>query len=202
MIERVQVKVFFCFPASKVPTFVGSPDCRESRLTPEVPTAGSPGVHREFRRRSDSAVSFFNRPGPFFYCGYFFLLSSCRAAAALSAPRAAPSRPAVTAGLPRRGPCRLPRLPPPRPCSSAQAFIFPLDHGALAIGVEENPLVVEIVPVDLFVDDCVSFFLHPFPRFKVLPWCLNPNFNVPCVLTPFFLFLSSSISLVCVCVVI
>ena len=93
MIERVQVKVFFCFPASEVPTFVGSPDGRESRLAPEVPTAGSPGVRREFRRRSDCAdllpTSFITGP-VLFYCGFF---SSTDADAALAPPRAAPSRP-------------------------------------------------------------------------------------------------------------
>ena len=114
MVELVQVKVFFCFPAS------------------EVPTAGSPSVRREFRRRSDRAVSFFNRPGPFFYCGYFFLLSSCRAVAALSAPRATPSCPAATAGLPRRGPCRLPRLPP------SPLFFHPSFHFSLRIVVHSR----------------------------------------------------------------
>ena len=31
---------------------------------------------------------------------------------------------------------------------------FSLDWGVLVVGVEEIPLVEEIVPVDLFVDDC------------------------------------------------
>ena len=90
-----------------------------------------------------------------------------------SSPPVAPPPPSLLLAPPRRaqpsppvflvgGLAGCPDSLPPCPCSSAQAFIFPLDHGALAIGVEENPLVVEIVPVDLFVDDYVSFFSIPF----------------------------------------
>ena len=150
MVELVQVKVFFCFPTSKVPTFVGSPDCRESRLTQEVPAyAGS----------SDADLT---APSPFLTVPVL----SFTAVISSSSPPVAPPPPSLLLAPPHRaqppppvflvgGLAGCPDSLPPCPCSSAQAFIFPLDRGALAIGVEENPLVVEIVPVDLFVDDCV-----------------------------------------------
>jgi len=138
MVELVQVKVFFCFPMSEVPTFVGSPDCRESRLTPEVPTAGSPGVRREFQRRSDRAVSFLTSP----VLSFTVVISS-------SSPPVAPPPPSLLLApprrtqpppplFPRRGPCRLPLLSPLALVLPPKLSFFPSDRGALAIGVEES----------------------------------------------------------------
>jgi len=59
-------------------------------------------------------------------------------------------------------PVALTPLPPLAPSFNRPSLQFSSDRGGLAIGVEENPLVVEIVPVDLFVVDCVSFFFFSF----------------------------------------
>ena len=186
MVKLVQVKVFFCFPASEVPTFVGSPDCRESQLTAEVPTT---------------------TPSPFLtgpVLSFTTVISS-------SSPPVTPPPPSLLLVPPRRA------LPPPPhflvgglagcPDSPSPLFYRPSFHFSFGSWCTCDWCGGE----SFGGGDCARgfvrrrlrlIFLHPFPRFKVLPWCLNPNFNVPCVLTPFFLFLSSSISLVCVCVVI
>jgi len=81
--------------------------------------------------------------------------------------------------------------------------LFSLDRGGLAIGVEEIPLVEEIVPVDLFVDDCDSFlFISSILVSRYYHGVLTLNPNVPYVLPLFFLPLYSSISLVWMCIVI
>ena len=107
MAERVQVKVFFLFPC------VGSPDGRESQLAPEVPTAGSPGVRREFRRRSVCAESvsrlLYNRPRPIFLLRFLFLSRRRRRLGFSSCRPIAPSPP--TTALPRAPASFL--LPPP-----------------------------------------------------------------------------------------
>ena len=213
--ERVQVKVFFCFPASEVPTFVGSPDGRESRLAPEVPTTGSPGVRREFRRRSDCADplpnSLLTSPVLFVLLRFLFLYrrrrrlgSSSRRPIAPSPPTAAPPRPPASFFLPPP-PEVLPvvptALPPSLPPSTARALVF------FGLGCS-----CRWCGGDFFGGgDCARAFvhrrlrfgsLHLFrSRFKVLPWCSNPKSNVPFVLPLYFLPLYSSISLVCVCVV-
>ena len=107
MVERVQVKVFFCFPASEVPTFVGSLDGRESQLASEVLTAGSPSVRWEFRRRSNYAASvtrlLYNRPRPIFFTVVSLPLPTSTPPWLLLAPphRALPShrRPTSSSGL-------------------------------------------------------------------------------------------------------
>jgi len=86
-----------------------------------------------------------------------------------------------------------PSLPPPVPSFSS-------DWGVLVVGVEEIPLVEEIVPVDLFVDDCDSFLFISsvlVSRYYHGVLTLNPMYLLFCLYT---FFLSTPLSPLFVCV--
>ena len=198
MIERVQVKVFFCFPASEVPTFVGSPDGRESRLAPEVPTTGSPGVRREFRRRSDCPDllpdSLLTGPVLFVLLRFLFLYRRRRR---LGSPPSGLLPSSTAAG----GLAGSADLPPSLPSTARALVFFGLWCSCRWCGSDS-----------IGGGDCARGFVRRRLRFgslhllrshfKVLPWCSNPKSNVPFVLPLYFLPLYSSISLGWMCVVI
>jgi len=175
---------------------------------------GSPDVSREFRRRADMFHRAASVAQPFFYTAQFSFLRLFISPHLPTPPSSlhAPPSPLLTSP-PQRRPlpihrcfglhrCRRMSWPLPFWLLGTSTLSPPRPSLVLVLGsVVKISFVVVLVLVDSFVD-CDFIFLHHFPRFKVLPWCPNPNPNVPYVLPLFFLPLYSSISLVWMCVVI
>ena len=165
----MQVKVFFCFPASEVPT-AGSPgSCRNYRPS-EVPTlAGSSDADLFFSPRPlvarfpfNLAQSVISLPSPSFllHASPPFLLSS--PPSLLAPPPSLLLAPLFSRPLFDSPDCPY-SIPPP------SALVFPRIGCGLDVGVEEIPLVEEIALVDWFLA-CVFVLRLLRSRSKVLPW--------------------------------